>query len=66
MTKGPGRGDHGFRLILSLLGLVGMLVAGLVRGFDGAATVEVLGIAGVFFGGTALWSARALMRRGDD
>ncbi|TCP39747.1 hypothetical protein [Rhodovulum marinum] len=66
MTKGPGRGDHKVRLFLSLLGLGGVLVAGIVRGFDGAATVEVLGIAGLFFGGTALWSARALTRREDD
>lgn len=63
MTKGPGRRDLRFRLTLSLLGLGGVIVAAALRGFDGAATVEVLGIAGLFFGGTALWSARALMRR---
>lgn len=66
MGKGPGLGELRLRLVASLLGLAAVVGVGLARGMQGAATVEVLAIAGLFFGGTALWSARALSRRKDD
>lgn len=66
MSKyGPTRGEHLFRLIFSLAGLafIGVLFA--VHGIPrGPGLVEVVGIAGAFFGGTAILSARALLRKG--
>ena len=62
---GPTRGEHLFRLIFSLFGLgcIGVLFA--VHGVPrGPGLVEVVGIAGAFFGGSAVWSARALLRKG--
>jgi len=62
---GPTRGEHLFRLIFSLFGLgcIGVLFA--VHGVPrGPGLVEVVGIAGAFFGGSAVWSARALLRTG--
>lgn len=65
MSKyGPTRGEHLFRLVFSLFGLgcIGVLFA--VRGVpNGPGLVEVVGIAGAFFGGSAVMSARALLRR---
>ena len=65
MSKyGPTRGEHMFRLVFSVFGLacIGVLFA--VRGVPkGPGLVEVVGIAGVFFAGTAVLSARALLRR---
>jgi len=62
---GPTRGEHLFRLIFSLFGLgcIGVLftVHGVPRG---PGLVEVVGIAAAFFGGTAVLSARALLRKG--
>jgi hypothetical protein len=66
MSKfGPTRGEHLFRLIFSIFGLgcIGVLFA--VHGVPrGPGLVEVVGIAGAFFGGTAVLSARALLRKG--
>ncbi|WP_434615355.1 hypothetical protein [Tabrizicola sp. M-4] len=62
---GPTRGEHLFRLVFSLFGLgcIGVLFA--VHGVPrGPGLVEVVGIAGAFFGGSAVWSARALLRKG--
>lgn len=65
MSKyGPTRGEHLFRLIFSIFGLgcIGVLFA--VQGVPrGPGLVEVVGIAGAFFGGTFILSARALLRR---
>lgn len=65
MSKyGPTRGEHLFRLAFSVFGLacIGVLLA--VRGVPkGPGLVEVVGIAGAFFGGTAVISARALLKR---
>lgn len=65
MSKfGPSRGEHLFRLIFSLAGLafIGVLFA--VHGIPrGPGLVEVVGIVGTFFGGTAVFSARALLRK---
>ena len=65
MSKyGPTRGELKFRLVASLFGLAFMLGALAYRGIpEGPAFVEVVGIASVFFGGTAIWTARRLIRR---
>ena len=58
MSKfGPSRSEIKFRMYVSLIGLA-LLVAALVfRGLPtGPAMIEVVGIAGVFFGGTLVWS----------
>lgn len=58
MSKyGPSRSEIKFRMYVSLLGLA-LLVAALVfRGLPtGPAMIEVVGIAGAFFGGTLIWS----------
>lgn len=60
---GPSRKELWFRIAFSLagLGLLGVTIA--LRGIsNSAALVEVVGIAGLFFGGTALWSAIRLWR----
>jgi hypothetical protein len=62
MTRfGPGRGELWFRLIVSLAGLATIGVAAAVRPV-GPAWIEIVGLGGAFFGGTALWSARALRK----
>lgn len=68
MTRrfGPSRGELRFRLIFSLAGLALMVAALVWRGVPtGPAFVEVVGIAGLFFGGTAIWTVRQLLRRDD-
>ncbi|MCK0150358.1 hypothetical protein MWU54_10015 [Marivita sp. S6314] len=63
---GPTRKELWFRLIFSLFGLVLLAVAVAVRGIaNAAALVEVVGIAGAFFGGTAIWTAVKLRRQSD-
>ncbi|ETX15495.1 hypothetical protein OCH239_16005 [Roseivivax halodurans JCM 10272] len=58
MPAGPSRGEHLFRLIFSLCGLVLLVAAIVIRGWPrGAAIFEVIGIAGLFLGGSAAWSA---------
>ena len=60
---GPTRNELWFRFFFSLGGLALLIVAVIVRGIsNSAALVEVVGIAGAFFGGTALWSAVKLWR----
>jgi succinate-acetate transporter protein len=65
MKYGPSQGELKLRLGISIFGLGLMAVALLTRGFGGIAAVEVVLIAGTFFGGTAVWSARALLRKDD-
>jgi hypothetical protein len=61
---GPTRGELQFRLAFSLAGLAFLGVAIALRGLpQGPALVEVIGVAGLFFGGTAILSARRLIRR---
>ena len=58
MSKfGPSRSEIKFRMYVSLIGLA-LLVAALVfRGLPtGPAMIEVVGIAGAFFGGTLILS----------
>ncbi|WP_292289223.1 hypothetical protein [Marivita sp.] len=64
--SGPTRKELWFRLVFSLGGLALLVVVVLVRGISNAAAlVEVVGIAGLFFGGTALWTGRELWRSRD-
>jgi len=61
--SGPTRNELWFRLAFSLGGLALLGITISVRGIANvAALVEVVGIAGAFFGGTALWSAIKLWR----
>ena len=61
---GPGRGELIFRLVFSLVGLGLIVVAVAVRGWpQGPALVEVIGVAGLFFGGTAIWTVMKLWKR---
>jgi hypothetical protein len=63
---GPTRNELWFRLAFSLFGLALLGVTIMVRGIaNSAALVEVVGIAGAFFGGTAIWSAMKLWRNRD-
>lgn len=63
---GPTRNELWFRLVFSLVGLALLVVVVMVRGISNAAAlVEVVGIAGLFFGGTALWTARKLWHSRD-
>jgi hypothetical protein len=65
MKYGPSRGELKLRLAISVFGLGLMAVALLTRGFGGIAMVEIVLIAGAFFGGSAILSARALLRKDD-
>jgi hypothetical protein len=53
---GPSRGELRFRLIVSLAGLAAIVFAVSTRPV-GPAWIEIVGIGGAFFGGTAVWSA---------
>ncbi|MFP4303881.1 hypothetical protein [Rhodosalinus sp.] len=59
---GPSRGELRFRLIVSLAGLA-MIVAAISTRPPSPAWIEMVGIGGVFFGGTAIWSAWQLRGR---
>ena len=64
---GPSRGEIIFRLVFSLAGLGLLAVALLIHGIPrGPALVETVGLAGLFFGGTAIWSIRKLLRMPKD
>ena len=61
---GPSRGEIRFRLWASVAGLAFLAGALLFRGLPtGPAMIEVVGIAGAFFGGTFVWSLRQLRAR---
>lgn len=61
---GPTRPELWFRLVFGLAGLGLLVFAMLHRGFPvGPAMIEVAGLAGLFLGGTVLWSARRLALR---
>ncbi len=62
MKFGPTRGELWFRLGFALAGLALMAVALLRHGVQGVAWVEIVLLAGGFFGGTAVWSALRLWR----
>ena len=63
MKYGPTRGEYWLRLAISLGGL-GMIVAVVaLQGLpEGPGLVEVVGIAGLFFGGSAIMALRGLWR----
>ncbi len=64
--NGPTRNELWFRLVFSLAGLALLIAAVMIRGISNAAAlVEVVGIAGLFFGGSAIWTARKLWRSRD-
>lgn len=61
---GPTRGELIFRLVVSCLGLAFLLVAVAITGIPtGPAFGELFGVAGLFLGGTIIWSARRLILR---
>ena len=61
---GPTRADLKFRFGFSMAGLAMLAVAIAVRGLpQSAGGWEAVGIAALFFGGTAAWSPRKLIRR---
>jgi hypothetical protein len=61
---GPTRAELKFRLSASLAGLTFLIGAVLYRGLpSGPAFIEVGVIGSAFFGGTAIWAARRLIRR---
>jgi hypothetical protein len=62
MKFGPSRGELWFRLAVSAFGLGMMITAVTMRGVRGIAWVEVVGLASVFFGGTAVWTILRLLR----
>ncbi|MFN3723239.1 MAG: hypothetical protein ACK4VZ_09355 [Paracoccaceae bacterium] len=63
MKYGPTRGEYWFRLTVSLGGL-GMIVAVVaLQGWpEGPGLVEVVGAAGFFFGLSAIFAVRGLLR----
>jgi hypothetical protein len=62
MKFGPSRGELWFRLAVSVFGLGLMIAAVTLRDIRGIAWVEVVGLASVFFGGTAVWAVVKLIR----
>lgn len=64
---GPTRGEWLFRLAFSLAGLGMLVLLVVLRGVPkGAGLVEVFGVSVLFFGGTAAFALRALLRRDGD
>lgn len=61
MKYGPSRGEYWFRLVASLAGLALLGFAITYRGVSGIAWAEIVGIGGVFLGGSASWSAWKLL-----
>ncbi|SHI71520.1 hypothetical protein SAMN04488012_102357 [Palleronia salina] len=62
-AKGPGVGELYVRLAISVAGLALLIGALLVRGVpSGPAFFEVIIVAGGFFGLSALWSLRGILR----
>ena len=60
---GPTRGELWFRLLAGIVGFVLLIAAVTARGVpSGPALVEVVGLGGLFFGGTVLWSAWKLWK----
>ena len=61
MNFGPSRGELWFRLAAGVAGTAAVIAAVAFGDLDIAA-VEVVAIAGAFFGGSAVWSAWRLWR----
>lgn len=62
MKYGPSRGELIFRLVFSLAGLAGLAVTLVRPEWRGLVLSEIGVLALAFFGGTAIWTARQLMR----
>jgi hypothetical protein len=64
MTKfGPTKVDLNARLIFGFAGLAVVLGAVAFHGAPkGPAMFEIIGVAAVFFGGTAIWTIRKLIK----
>ncbi|WP_195821573.1 hypothetical protein [Roseobacter sp. MH60115] len=61
---GPTRKELTFRLCVSVAGLLLLGAALVYRGMpQGPAMFEIVGIAGVFFGGTLLWTLKKLIKK---
>lgn len=61
---GPSKGELWFRLAIGIAGLCFMGFAVWFRGIpDGPALVEVIGLGGVFFGGSVVWSGLQLWQQ---
>jgi hypothetical protein len=60
--RGPDRRETRLYLLISLAGLAILAAALGLGGFDDFGAVEVVAVAALFFGGTALWAARRLWR----
>lgn len=66
MSFGPDRTEHHIRLAVSVIGLavlIWIIASGRMSGF---AWVEVGAVAGLFFGGSALWSGWKLWTGRED
>ncbi|MFN4155736.1 MAG: hypothetical protein ACK4HF_13860 [Paracoccaceae bacterium] len=60
---GPTRGEYMIRLVISLGGLCLLAAAIVLRGWpEGPGLIEVVGFAGLFFGGSAVMALRGLRR----
>ena len=60
---GPSRGELWFRIAVAVLGLCLIAYVVGVRGLpSGPALVEVVGIGGLFFGGTLFFAVRGLLK----
>lgn len=59
---GPTRRETRIYLAISVAGLCLLGVAIALRGIGGIAAIEVVGMAGLFFGGTAIWAIRRLRK----
>ena len=60
---GPTRGEYWIRLAISALGLCLLTAAIGLRGWpEGPGLVEVVGVAGLFFGGSAIMALRGLWK----
>lgn len=60
---GPTRGELWFRLLAGVAGFALLIVVVTARGMpSGPALVEVVGLGGVFFGGTVLWAGWKLWK----
>jgi hypothetical protein len=61
---GPTRSELFFRLGFSVIGLIMLLGGILYRGMPkGPAMFETIGIAGLFFGGTLVWTLWKLAKK---
>lgn len=63
MKFGPSKGELKFRLGFSVVGLLLLGAAIFLRGMpEGPGLIEVVGLSLAFFGGTAFFAIRGLMR----